>query len=65
MKCARCGFDYDLDKSKVVIRMIGSDGRTYSACSDCLCELGKAETEEEKRAILEEFAEGSKNERCN
>ena len=55
IKCGRCGYVYKpMFPEKQVIVMKGREGRTYSACRDCLCMLGSA-TEEDRMMIIESF----------
>lgn len=52
-KCQRCGYRYT-GAGKAVLQFEAADG-TYMACEDCLVELGEAETEKEKEAIMQSF----------
>jgi hypothetical protein len=52
-RCQRCGYCYDPKKNKRVITFFGKRGEIYTACEDCIAELGEAETEKEKEAIIQ------------
>lgn len=53
--CARCGYRFDeIKPDKQVLVMIGADGHTYSACSDCLCAIGAAQSDMERERIISE-----------
>jgi len=55
-KCGRCGYEYDDNvPEKPVIQMIGKDGRLYTACYDCICDIGRAKSKKEKNEIIESF----------
>lgn len=51
VKCSRCG-------KPAVIGFEVEDG-IINACESCMCELGEAETSEEKDKIIREMKEGA------
>lgn len=52
--CNRCGYEWTGKKgSKHLFEMITREGIHYRLCSDCICDIGRAKTQEEKDAIID------------
>ena len=53
--CIRCGYEWTGKPGTMdLIEMVGENGERYRLCEKCICDIGRAETEEEKRKIIEE-----------
>lgn len=53
--CIRCGYVWTGKKgSRQLIEMVSEDGGRYRLCEKCIADIGRAETEEEQKKIIEE-----------
>lgn len=53
--CIRCGYEWTGKKGSMpVLEFVTEDDERYRLCEKCICEIGRAETEEEKKKIMEE-----------
>ena len=55
IKCCRCGYEFSGKKgTPVVIDMIAENGDLYRLCENCITDIGRAETDEEQKKIIDE-----------
>lgn len=53
--CARCGYEWTGKKGSMQLyEFITDENEHYRLCENCIIEIGKAKTEEEKNKIIEE-----------
>lgn len=55
IKCCRCGYEWSGKRgTPAIMDFITDDHQLYRLCENCIIDLGKAETEEEKDQIIKE-----------
>ena len=55
IKCCRCGYEWTGKRgSLIVMDFITEDNQLCRLCENCIMDIGKAETEEEKNQIIKE-----------
>lgn len=56
VRCGRCGYEYDPKHEELgLIQFVAKDGAVYTACVNCVEELGKIENPDERDNFIETF----------
>ena len=52
--CRRCGYQFDpANPNRPILVIPSPKGTVYVACSDCITEMARADTDDKKRKILD------------
>lgn len=55
IRCCRCGYEWTGKKgSAVVVDFFEKDGGLIRLCENCICDIGRSETDEEQLQIINE-----------